>query len=357
LFVVNTIDTDATDFQFLASRLGPDQPFYVLQPLLSEGTTPLRRTIESMARCCLREIRKVQSNGPFIIGGRAFGALVAYEVAVRLESAGETVALVAAIDSVGPLWCARLMANEVPYDPVMNSARVRAEVDGAEFGPVFSDPAAADAFIRWLRSPAFEHDRTTVSRYVHAAYIQRPDLQKAFPLSDYGDGIAAAGLVRWASDHGCSEMGMQPSLLPSPGAELRLGPPTFDPRLRSRRRRTVERALDWVNFATRGTLGSREARRRDEVLRIAGENIVRYRGGRLAATVLLIRPERDTDGGPAATFDRWHGLDVGGLDEHVVMASSQDILSEPAVASVARTIQQRIVACLRAGESEGPGAS
>jgi hypothetical protein len=355
-FVVNAIATDASDFQLLASRLGSNQPFYALQPLLSAGTVPLRRTIESMARRCLREIRKVQTHGPFIIGGRSFGALVAYELAVRLESAGEKVALVAAIDSVGPLWCARQLANEVPYDPLMNSARVRAEVDGVEFGDVFSDPAAADAFIRWLRSPAFENDGPTVSRYLHAAYVQRPDLQKAFPVGEDGDGTAGAGLVQWAWDHGCSEIGMQPSLLPSSPAVSRHAPPTLDPRLRSRRRRAVERVLDWVNFATRGTLAPLAVRRRGEVLRIAGENVVRYRGPRLAASVLLIRPDKNTDGSPGALLDRWYGLDVGGLDEQVVAGSSSNILCEPAVASVAEYLDHRIGACLRTWEPGTPDA-
>jgi thioesterase domain-containing protein len=346
LFVVNTVAAAVTDFQFLSSRLGPDQPFYVLQPLVAGAATPLPRTIDSMARRCLHEIGKVQPHGPFLIGGRSFGAVVAYELAVQLEAAGETVALFIALDSLGPLWRTRHLANGVIYDPVMNAARVRAQADGMELGDVFSDMAAADSFTRWLREPAFEHHEGDVSRYVYAVYLQRPDLQRAFPLGEHEGGTARAGLVRWAAEHGRSEMGMQPSLLPASSPQPRRAPPTADPRLRSRRRHAVERALDWVNFVTRGTNAQLAARRRDEIIRIAGESTVRYRAGRLDATVLVVRPDQDAEGLPGAPLDRWYGLELGGLEEHVVVGSPHTMLSEPVVASVAECVERRIVAGL-----------
>lgn len=348
LFLVNTVAADAVEFQALSSRLGLDQPLYVLQPFVTAGANPLPRTIESIAQHCLHEIRRVQPQGPFIIGGRSFGAVVAYELAVRLEAAGEKVELFTAIDSVGPLWRTRHLANGVVYDPVMNAARVGAEAEGIGFGDVFLDAAAADSFTRWLREPTSAHGAGDVSSYVHAVYMMRPDLQTAFPLGEHEDGSASAGLVRWASEHGCSEMGMQPSLLPASSAELRRTPLSVDPRLRSRRRRAVERVLDWANFVTRGSMASLADRRRDEIVRIAGESTVRYRAGRLAAPVLLIRPDKDADGLPGAPLDRWHGLEIGGLEEQVVAGSPHDMLREPTVGSVAEHLEHRIAACLTA---------
>jgi thioesterase domain-containing protein len=108
--------------------------------------------------------------------------------------------------------------------------------------------------------------------------------------------------------------------------------------------------LDWANFATRGNLAPLAAHRRDEILRVAAESTVLYRAGRLAATVLLIRPDKDAEGLPSAPLDRWHGLETGGLEEHIVIGSPYDMLSEPAVASVAKILDHRIVACLRAAE-------
>lgn len=357
LFFVNTVAADANDLEALSIRLGLNQPFYVLQPFTTAGPDLLCRTIESMAHRCLMEIREVQPHGPYLLGGRSFGAVVAYELAVRLEAAGESVKIFTVIDSAGPMWRTRYLANGMVYDPVMNAARVRAEAEGVGFGDVFSDAAAADSFIRWLREPACAHENDDVNRYVHAVYMLRPDLRAAFPLGEQGDESAPADLVRWASEHGCSEMGMQPFLLPVPSVDLRGSKSlSVDPRLRSRRRRAYEQALDLVNFVTRGTIAKLAARRSDEILRIAGESMVRYRAAPLAATVLLIHPSEDAEGGfPNEPPDRWYGLEVGGLEEHVVAASPQNILSEPAVASVAAYLDRHIVACLATGEPEASG--
>ena len=353
-FAVTAGDGNVVGFGPLARRLGPDQPFYVLRPFGLDSSAPLHRTVGAMARHYVRQIRRVQSHGPYLLAGRCFGSLVAYEMAVRLESAGETVALLASIDSVGPLWRARHLANGVTYDPTMNMARVCARDGAAELGDVFSDRAAADAFVQWLREPVTEHDGVAVSRYVHAAYLSRPDLQRAFPLGEGGDGRAEhAALLRWAVVHGRSEMGMQAAFLPASTREDRRAHPSVDPRLQSRRRHVLDRGLDWLNFATRGTIPALADHRRDDVLRIANENVVRYRAGRLAATVILLRPEEDTDGHQRGQLARWYGLEVGGVEEHIVAGSHRAMLREPAVVSLAECLDRCITAGLERVRSGG----
>lgn len=354
-FAITAGDGNVVGFGPLARRLAPDQPFYALQPFGLDSAAPLHRTIEAMARHYVRQIRRVQPRGPYLLGGRCFGSLVAYEVAVRLESLGETVALLASIDSVGPLSRTRHLANGVIHDPIMNVARVRARDAGIELGDVFGDRTAADAFITWLGETVTEHDGVAVSRYVHAAYLARPDLQAAYPLGERGDGRAEhAGLMYWAVVNGPSEMGMQAGLLPPPTRETRRVRPSADPRVQSRRRHAADRALDWLNFATRGSIGALATRRRDDVLRIASENVVRYRAGRLAATVVLLRPEEDADGQQKAQLARWYGLEVGGIEEHVVAGSHHAMLREPAVASLADCLDRCIATALeraRSGDS------
>ncbi len=354
-FAITAGDGNVVGFGPLARRLAPDQPFYALQPFGLDSAAPLHRTIEAMARHYVREIRKVQPHGPYLLGGRCFGSLVAYEVAARMELSGETVALLASIDSVGPLSRARPLANGLIHDPIMNVARVRARDAGIEFGDVFGDQTAADAFTEWLRETVTEHDGVAVSRYVHAAYLSRPDLQVAYPLGERGDRRAEhAGLMYWAVVNGPSEMGMQAELLPPPTHEMQQIRPSHDPRLQSRRRHAADRVLDWLNFATRGTIAALATRRRDDVLRIASENLVRYRAGRLAATVVLFRPEEDADGQQKAQLARWYGLEVGGIEQHVVAGSHHAMLREPAVASLADCLDRCIATALeraRSGDS------
>ncbi|HEV7402757.1 MAG TPA: MupA/Atu3671 family FMN-dependent luciferase-like monooxygenase [Chthoniobacteraceae bacterium] len=74
----------------LAQEIGPDRPFYAVHPHGLHGDTP-PGSIEAMANDRLRAIRAIQPHGPYILGGYCNGALVAYEMARRLEAEGEEV--------------------------------------------------------------------------------------------------------------------------------------------------------------------------------------------------------------------------------------------------------------------------
>jgi amino acid adenylation domain-containing protein len=74
----------------LARHLGPDQPFYALEPYHFEGLC-VPPTIEAMAAAHLEAIRAVQPEGPYVLGGFCNGGLVAYEMARQLQAQGEQV--------------------------------------------------------------------------------------------------------------------------------------------------------------------------------------------------------------------------------------------------------------------------
>ncbi len=85
----------------LARNLGPDQPFYALEPYSFDilGVPP---TLEAMAAAHLKSLRSVQAEGPYLLGGYCNGGLVAYEMARQLHAEGETVDLLVLVDP-GPL--------------------------------------------------------------------------------------------------------------------------------------------------------------------------------------------------------------------------------------------------------------
>ncbi|MFI5035138.1 MAG: amino acid adenylation domain-containing protein [Acidimicrobiales bacterium] len=336
LFAVTAGDGNAAGFGPLARRLGPNQPFYVLQPFGLDSAAPLHRSVEAMARHYVRAIRRVQPHGPYLLGGRCFGSLVAYEVAHRLESAGETVALLASIDSGGPLWRTRRLANGVVYDPAMNEARVQALDEGFDVGPVFRDRAAADDFVAWLLEPVGEAG--DVSRYVHAAFLARPDLQRAYTR---GDGeVDVEGLMGWAWMSGRREMGIQASLLGTRPEGV--GRSTGHRPVRSSMRRARDRTLDWVNFVTAGRITRLARRRGDDVLSVAGQNADRYRAGRLRAPVVLLHASGEHFAHQRMEFAKWYGLEVDRIDHRVVEATHHGMLREPAVADLARTLERCI---------------
>jgi amino acid adenylation domain-containing protein len=93
--------------QQLARRLGDDQPFYGLQSRgLYGGAAPLR-TVAAMADHYLAEIRTVQPQGPYRLGGYCFGSLVAYEMAQRLVAGGEEVSVLATFNGPSADWIRR----------------------------------------------------------------------------------------------------------------------------------------------------------------------------------------------------------------------------------------------------------
>lgn len=87
-------------YRDLSRHLGLDQPFYGLQSQGLDGILPPLITIEDMAALYVKEIRGVQSRGPYFLGGYCGGGTIAYEVAQQLEADGERVALLAMFDTM-----------------------------------------------------------------------------------------------------------------------------------------------------------------------------------------------------------------------------------------------------------------
>jgi amino acid adenylation domain-containing protein len=78
----------------LSNVIGDDQPFHVVRMMAEDfptlGEAP---TLEAIAACHIRKIRSTQPCGPYTVGGLCLGAIVAFEVAQQLRSAGFEVTL------------------------------------------------------------------------------------------------------------------------------------------------------------------------------------------------------------------------------------------------------------------------
>ena len=98
-FCVHGLGGAVLRFKDLARHMAPDQPFYGIQPPGMDGEAPLLHSVEEMATCYIAEMKKVQADGPYCIGGYSFGGLVAFEMARQLEAAGEEVAFLGLLDT------------------------------------------------------------------------------------------------------------------------------------------------------------------------------------------------------------------------------------------------------------------
>ena len=90
------------NLRHLATHLGSDQPFYAIQArgLLDDETPHMR--FGEMAEEYLAQVRSLQPEGPYYIGGFSGGGLAAYEMAQQLLAQGEKIGVLVLLDTLLP---------------------------------------------------------------------------------------------------------------------------------------------------------------------------------------------------------------------------------------------------------------
>lgn len=100
LFCVHGAGGVVLIYRDLAMHLGADQPFYGLQAVGLDGSSPPLTRVEDMAALYIKEIRRIQPHGPYFLGGYCAGGTIAYEVAQQLSAQGEQIGLLALFDTL-----------------------------------------------------------------------------------------------------------------------------------------------------------------------------------------------------------------------------------------------------------------
>jgi amino acid adenylation domain-containing protein len=101
-FCIHPVGGNVLTYYTLAEAMGTEQPFYGLQARGLDGQQAPSTSVEEMAANYLQEIKLIQPQGPYYLGGHSFGGFVAYEMALQLEKNGEKVAMLALLDCLGP---------------------------------------------------------------------------------------------------------------------------------------------------------------------------------------------------------------------------------------------------------------
>jgi FkbH-like protein len=98
-FCVHSLGGNVLNFRLLSRGLGQDQPFYGLQSRGLGGDEAPQESVEQMATAYIEEMRAVQPEGPYAIGGSSSGGVIAYEMAQQLVASGQQVAALVMLDT------------------------------------------------------------------------------------------------------------------------------------------------------------------------------------------------------------------------------------------------------------------
>jgi amino acid adenylation domain-containing protein len=99
LFFVHGAGGNVLLYRELALHLGNDQPFYGLQAQGLDGRKPPYTSFEDMATHYVKEVRSLQPEGPYYLGGYCLGGAIALEMAQQLVSQRHEVALLAMVET------------------------------------------------------------------------------------------------------------------------------------------------------------------------------------------------------------------------------------------------------------------
>ncbi|NEU79518.1 type I polyketide synthase [Nostoc sp. UIC 10630] len=102
LFLVHPVGGHVYTYRDLARCLGSDQTVYGIQSPAVDGHTEPLTKVEDIATQYIQQLRVLQPQGPYFLGGSSFGGTVAFEMAQQLHTQGLEVALLALIDTPGP---------------------------------------------------------------------------------------------------------------------------------------------------------------------------------------------------------------------------------------------------------------
>jgi len=102
IFLIHSIAGELTWAKHLARYMPPEQPLYCFAAPGINSDAPFFFSLEAMAEAYLRDIRKQQPHGPYLVGGYSMGGVIAFEIARQLQACGEEIGLMVMIDAFAP---------------------------------------------------------------------------------------------------------------------------------------------------------------------------------------------------------------------------------------------------------------
>jgi thioesterase domain-containing protein len=167
----------------LAEHFAPNRPFYGLQHVGMNSDIKPHDRVEDMAAHYLEKVREAQPEGPYYLGGMCFGGIVALEMVLQLESAGQSVACLAILDTMNP---PRLRFSAMTPGLILgqirrlNKHRIRRLRKQMRLGRALARRFRPDAALPGGRGLRLAHGRNTLPRAQQAAGKDADKARKAW---------------------------------------------------------------------------------------------------------------------------------------------------------------------------------
>ncbi len=101
LFLVHPLSGSAMCYSQLAHRL--NYPLYGIQQYGNKEMKSLSfNSIQDIASYYIKSILRIQSEGPYLLGGWSLGGTISYEMALQLENMGHSIEKIIMFDSISP---------------------------------------------------------------------------------------------------------------------------------------------------------------------------------------------------------------------------------------------------------------
>lgn len=169
LFIAHGIGGNVIELTKLGQSIDSGRPVYAIQAKGVDGNEAPLDKVSDMTAYYLAHLRKLQPQGPYYLAGYSFGGIIAMEMARRLKAAGETVALLAFIDSfTHPRTFPKAALQIVRLNSVISVFRTRPFGEACDF-VVTRLMGGTDALPATMVQGDIAEDGAGALRKVHAA--------------------------------------------------------------------------------------------------------------------------------------------------------------------------------------------
>jgi thioesterase domain-containing protein len=181
LVFVHAVGGGVSAYVNLAEHVPDHRPIYAAQSVGLDGAEAPLTTIEDMAARYLRELRAIRPTGPYQLGGWSMGGLIAFEMARRLEAAGERLAPLLLFDCPAPPSLFREALPDWPLGAYLqelaDSAGRSVPMSGEELLALAADPGRDELALDAARKHGIVPRSMTSEQLAHRVATYAANLQ------------------------------------------------------------------------------------------------------------------------------------------------------------------------------------